>query len=142
VISNEELWRRAEETEISIQIKRRKWNWIGHTLRKEHDTIEREVLDWNPQGQRKRGRPKQTWRRQVHNEALGEGKSWGEVSSWPEIGSDGDVLLTPYVPKGITGHDDDDDISWLFYTLCTSLSIITPSISSYLSFLIITTALP
>jgi hypothetical protein len=44
VISNEELWRRAEETEISIQIKRRKWNWIGHTLRKGHDTIEREVL--------------------------------------------------------------------------------------------------
>jgi hypothetical protein len=22
---------------------------------------------------------------------------------------DGDVLLTPYVPKGITGYDDDDD---------------------------------
>jgi hypothetical protein len=72
-------------------------------LRKGHDTIEREVLDWNPQGQRKRGRPKQMWRRSVHNEALGEGKS-----SWPEIGSDGDVLLTPYVPKGITGYDDDD----------------------------------
>ena len=60
VISNEKLWRRAEETEISIQIKRRKWNWIGHTLRKGHDTIERGVLDWNPQAQRKRGRPKQT----------------------------------------------------------------------------------
>ena len=29
--------------------------------------------------------------------------------SWPEIGSDGDVLLTPYVPEGITGNDDDDD---------------------------------
>jgi hypothetical protein len=58
VISKKELWRRAEETEISIQIKRRKWNWIGHTLRKEHHTIEREVMDWNPQGQRKRGRPK------------------------------------------------------------------------------------
>ena len=28
---------------------------------------------------RKRGRPKQTWRRSVHNEALGEVKSWGEV---------------------------------------------------------------
>ena len=75
VISNEELWRRTEETEISIQIKRRKWNWIGHTLRKGYDIIEREVLDWNPQGQGKRGRPKQTWRRSVHNEALGEGKS-------------------------------------------------------------------
>ena len=32
-----------------------------------------------------------------------------KLSSWPEIGSDGDVLLTPYVPKGITGYDDDDD---------------------------------
>ena len=32
-----------------------------------------------------------------------------KLSSWPDIGSDGDVFLTPYVPKGITGHDDDDD---------------------------------
>ena len=32
-----------------------------------------------------------------------------KLSSWPEIGSDGDVLLTPYVPNGITGYDDDDD---------------------------------
>jgi hypothetical protein len=78
VISNEELWRKAQETEISIQIKRQKWNWIGHTLRKGLDTIEREALDWNPRGQRKRGRPKQTWRRSVNNEAL-EGKSCGEV---------------------------------------------------------------
>ena len=36
-----------------------------------------------------------------------------KLSSWPEIGSDGDVLLTPYVPKGITGYDDDDDGSFL-----------------------------
>jgi len=33
-----------------------------------------------------------------------------KLSSWPEIGSDGEVLLTPYVPKGITGYDDDDDV--------------------------------
>jgi len=79
MISNEELWRRTEETEISIQIKRRKWNWIGHTLRKGNEVIEREALDWNPQGKRRRGRPKQTWRRSVHNEALEEGKNWGEV---------------------------------------------------------------
>jgi len=79
VISNEELWRRAEETEISVQIRRRKRNWIGHILRKGHDTIETEVLDWDPQGQRKRGGPKQTWRRSVHSEALEEGKSCVEV---------------------------------------------------------------
>jgi hypothetical protein len=79
VISNEELWRRTEETEISKLIKRRKWNWIGHTLRKGNGAVEREALDRNPQGKRRRGRPKQTWRRSVHNEALEEGKSWGEV---------------------------------------------------------------
>jgi hypothetical protein len=47
-------------------------------LRKGHDAIEREVLDWNPKEKKKRGRAKQTWRRSVHNEALGEGKSWRE----------------------------------------------------------------
>ena len=30
-----------------------------------------------------------------------------KLNSWPETGSDSDVLLTPYVPKGITGYDDD-----------------------------------
>jgi hypothetical protein len=32
-----------------------------------------------------------------------------KLRSWPEIGSDGDVSLTPYVPNGMTGDDDDDD---------------------------------
>jgi hypothetical protein len=31
------------------------------------------------------------------------------LNTWPEIGSDGDVLLTPCVSKGITGYDDDDE---------------------------------
>jgi hypothetical protein len=43
--------------------KRRKWNWIGHTLHKETGAIEKTALDWNPQGYRRRGRPKRTWRR-------------------------------------------------------------------------------
>ena len=55
VISSEELWRRTEEIEMSMQIKRRKWKWIGHTLRKGNEAIEREALDWNPQGKRRRG---------------------------------------------------------------------------------------
>jgi hypothetical protein len=68
-----------EETEMSTQIKRREWNWIGHTLRKGYEVIEREALDWNPQAKRRRGRPRHTWRRSVHNEALEEGKSCNEV---------------------------------------------------------------
>jgi hypothetical protein len=38
-----------------------------------------------------------------------------KLSSWPETGLDGDVLLTLYVPKGITGYDDDDDLHALFW---------------------------
>ena len=60
VISNEELWRRAEEIDMSTQIKRRKWNWIGRTLRKGHEAIEREALEWNPQEKMRRGRHRHT----------------------------------------------------------------------------------
>jgi len=54
---------------MTTQIKRRKFNWIGHTLSKGHEAIEREALDWNPQGKRT-GKPRHTWRRTVHNEAF------------------------------------------------------------------------
>jgi hypothetical protein len=38
-----------------------------------------------------------------------KGRAGVKSRGWPEIGSDGDILLTPYVPYGITGTDDDDD---------------------------------
>jgi len=34
-ITNEELWRITKQKSIKIQIKRRKWRWIGPTLRKD-----------------------------------------------------------------------------------------------------------
>jgi hypothetical protein len=61
VISNEEHWRRTEEIYMSMQNKRWKWNWIGHTMRKGNEAMEREALDWNTQGKRRRGRPRHTW---------------------------------------------------------------------------------
>jgi hypothetical protein len=64
---------------IEIQIKRRKWTWIGHTLRKEAGAIEKTVLDWNPQRCRRRGRPKRTWRRTIEDEIRNTGRSWNEV---------------------------------------------------------------
>jgi hypothetical protein len=62
-ITDEELWRITRKKPIENQRKRRKWNWIGHTLRKEAGAIEKTALDMNPQGYRRRGRPKRTWRR-------------------------------------------------------------------------------
>jgi hypothetical protein len=47
-ITNEELWRITKQKPIEIQIKRRNWNSIGHTLRKEAGVIEKTAMDWNP----------------------------------------------------------------------------------------------
>jgi len=63
----------------------RKWNWIGHTLSKEAGAIEKTALDWNPQGYRRRGGPKRTWRRTIEDKIRNTGRSWNEVGqgdSW------------------------------------------------------------
>ena len=63
-ITIEELWRITHQKSIENQIKRRKWNWIEHTLRKETGAIEKSALDWNPQG----------YRREVGRRERGEGQ--------------------------------------------------------------------
>jgi len=77
-ITNEELWRITHRNSIENQIKRRKWIWIGHTLRKETGAIEETALDWNLQGYR-RGRPKRRWRRTIEDEIRSTRRSWNEV---------------------------------------------------------------
>jgi len=81
-ITNKELWRITQQKPIENQLKRRKWNWIGHTLRKEVGAIEKTALDWNPQGYRRRGRPTTTWRRTIEDEIRGTGRSWNEGNCW------------------------------------------------------------
>jgi hypothetical protein len=49
-ITNEDLWSITQQKAIENQIKKRKCNWIRHTLRKEAGAIEKTALDWNPQG--------------------------------------------------------------------------------------------
>jgi hypothetical protein len=43
------------------------------------EDIARQALQWNPQGKRGRGRPKNTWRRTVLEEAKGMKKTWAEI---------------------------------------------------------------
>ena len=64
---------------MAVYIKRKKWNWIGHTLRKGDDDLAKQALDWNPQGSRRRGRPAETWSRTVKSEAQSAGKTWNEI---------------------------------------------------------------
>jgi hypothetical protein len=58
------------------EIRKRKFRRIGHTLRKEDGEIPKSALFWNPQGNRKRGRPRNSWSRSVNKEA---GRSRNEL---------------------------------------------------------------
>lgn len=79
VISNQELWDRTSQQPIEQEILQRRWRWLGHTLRKPTHNITRAALSWNPQGRRKRGRPRNTWRRDLDADVRRLGFTWTEV---------------------------------------------------------------
>ena len=78
-VSNKDLWDRTHQAQIEIEILKRRWGWLGHTLRKPSTNITRQVLMWNPQGKRKRGRPKNTWRRDLEADIKQTGNGWQQL---------------------------------------------------------------
>ena len=78
-ISNNELWKRTNQKPAEEEILKRRWRWIGHTLRKPASNTTRQSLKWNPQGKRKRGRPRNTWRRDLEADAKKMGHTWGQL---------------------------------------------------------------
>ena len=68
-ISTEDLFIRCQQQDIATTIMRRRWRRIGHVLRKNQEDITKTELHGTPEGKRKRGRPKMTWRRTVEAEA-------------------------------------------------------------------------
>ena len=44
--------------------------WYGHVLRREDGRVSRRTLDFEVEGQRKKGRPKRTWKKQVEEESM------------------------------------------------------------------------
>ena len=58
------LLKMLDMQQIDLNIKRHKWGWIGHTLRKGESSVARQAMQWNPLDDigRKKGRPCETWR--------------------------------------------------------------------------------
>ena len=79
-ISNKELLQRCRQEDMKEILLKRRWKWIGHTLRKEPDHIAKIALHWTPEGKRKRGRPRNTWRRTVESELKEWNETWGTIS--------------------------------------------------------------
>ena len=80
-IRNEDLWERAGQASVDRQILQRKWGWIGHTLRKPVTSTTRQALTWNPQGKRKRGRPRNSWRRDTEAQLKQQGYTWTRAAA-------------------------------------------------------------
>ncbi|BFZ13369.1 hypothetical protein BsWGS_16408 [Bradybaena similaris] len=78
-IGNDRLWERTNQLQVEEEIRRRRWRWIGHTLRKPPNNITRQALKWNPQGDRKRGRPRNTWRRDLEADTTRMGYTWSQL---------------------------------------------------------------
>ena len=79
-IRNEQLWERTGHLPIQNEIGRRRWKWVGHTLRKGKNSITRQALQWNPQGSRGRGRLRETWRRCMEREMKHVRMTWVALS--------------------------------------------------------------
>ena len=67
-VSNNEIRRRAGIEKIRTQVRHRRWRWIGHVLHMAPNRNPHVALTWAPSGKRKRGWPRETWRRSVERE--------------------------------------------------------------------------
>ncbi|KAJ8273600.1 hypothetical protein GJAV_G00103460 [Gymnothorax javanicus] len=79
-IPNRNLLERSNCDTITTQICRRRWRFIGHIHRKDCTDRCSISLEWRPEGKRKRGHPRTTWRRMVEKERTKQGwASWSQV---------------------------------------------------------------
>ncbi|VDO74132.1 unnamed protein product [Schistosoma margrebowiei] len=76
---NKPLWERTNQLPAEEEIRKRRWKWIGHTLRKSSNCVTRQALTWNPEGKRKRGRPKNTLRRIIEADMKTMNYNWTEL---------------------------------------------------------------
>jgi len=70
-ISNKSVREKCNQKEIIVELANRRWSWIGNVLRKPPNNITNAALFWTPDGRRRRGRPRLTWRRSVEAELKG-----------------------------------------------------------------------
>ena len=91
-ISNQELWARAKQKPIELEIRQRKWGWLGHTLCRPPGDIAKAALEWNHQGTRSRSNPEQHGVEQSLKRLDIKAKHGMKSKYSPVIMSDGETL--------------------------------------------------
>lgn len=65
---------------VSEEVRRKRWYWIGHVLRKDMNNDCAVALGWKSEGKENRGRPKTAWRITVEKERDRQGwKTWAKA---------------------------------------------------------------
>ena len=61
----------------------RRWAWLqGHIFQMDHHSNPRIAITWVPEGKRKRGQPRETWRQTVERELRERGlRTWTEAAT-------------------------------------------------------------
>ena len=103
-ISNSELWEKTQQRPVEEEIRRRRWAWIGHSLRKPVTSTTRQALTWNPQGKRRRGRPRNTWRRDLQADTRKMGYTWNQLERMAQDRGLWRSVVDGLCPKRGDGH--------------------------------------
>ncbi|VDO67231.1 unnamed protein product [Schistosoma margrebowiei] len=78
-ISNNRLWERTNQIRAEEEIRKYLWKLLEHRLKKAPSCVTRQALTWNPQGQRRRGSPQNTLRREMEINMRRMKKNWIEL---------------------------------------------------------------
>jgi hypothetical protein len=61
------------------ELRCRKWRWLGHTLKRPHESITRLAFSWNPLGKRRKGRARNTWRSKMESKIKRTRRTWKDL---------------------------------------------------------------
>src|SRR5579871_6002493 len=75
-ISNNKLLQDTNQESIDNIIRKGRWRWLGHVMRMNPDIPAKTALTWTPEGKRKKGRPRTTWRRTMEEELCCASLTW------------------------------------------------------------------
>src|SRR5579871_3936580 len=75
-ISNNKLLQDTNQESIDNIIRKRRWRWLGHVMRMNPDIPAKTALTLTPEGKRKKGRPRTTWRSTVEEELCCASLTW------------------------------------------------------------------
>ena len=87
---------------MEIILKRRRWKWLGYVMRMSPEIPAKTALTWTPEGKRKQGRPRATWRRMMEEKLGAASLTWNTAM---KTAQDRRAWRTLAEAPLATGHD-------------------------------------